>query len=113
MVSHHGIDHNLEKVYAITKMKPPESLHDVQKLMGCMATLSRFISWLGVRGLPFFKILKKQEKFQWTQEAQEAFKDLKKYLITPLTRVALNPHKNLQIYISATSNVVSTTIIVE
>jgi hypothetical protein len=44
MVSHHGIDPNPEKVPAITKMKPPESLHDVQKLMGCMAVLSRFIS---------------------------------------------------------------------
>jgi hypothetical protein len=44
MVSHRSIDPNPEKVLAITKMKPPESLHDVQKLMGCMATLSRFIS---------------------------------------------------------------------
>jgi hypothetical protein len=44
MVSHCGIDPNPEKVLSITKMKPPESLHDVQKLMGCMATLSRFIS---------------------------------------------------------------------
>jgi hypothetical protein len=44
MVSHHGIDPNLEMVLAITKMKPPESLHDVQKLTGCVATLSRFIS---------------------------------------------------------------------
>jgi hypothetical protein len=44
MVSNHGIDPNPEKVLAITKMKPPESLHDVQKLTGCMAALSRFIS---------------------------------------------------------------------
>jgi hypothetical protein len=44
MVSHHGIDPNLEKVSAITKIKSPESLHDVQKLMGCMDALSRFIS---------------------------------------------------------------------
>jgi hypothetical protein len=63
MVSRRGIDLNLEKVSAITKMKPPESLHDVQKLMGCMAALSRFISWLGVKGLPFFKLLMKQDKF--------------------------------------------------
>jgi hypothetical protein len=59
MVSHSGIDPNLEKVSAITKMKPPESLHDVQKFMGCMAALSRFISRLGIRELPFFKLLKK------------------------------------------------------
>jgi hypothetical protein len=63
MVSRHGIDPNPEKVLAITKMKPLESLHDVQKLAGCMAALSRFISRLGVRGLPFFKLLKKQDKF--------------------------------------------------
>jgi hypothetical protein len=43
MASHHGIDPNPEKVSAITKMKLPESLHDVQKLTGCMAALSRFI----------------------------------------------------------------------
>jgi hypothetical protein len=44
MVSHRGIDPNLEKVSAITKIKSSESLHDVQKLTGCMAALSRFIS---------------------------------------------------------------------
>jgi hypothetical protein len=37
---------------------------------------------------------------------------LKKYLTTPPTLVAQEPHKNLQLYISATSNVVSTTIII-
>jgi hypothetical protein len=63
MVSWHRIDPNLEKVLSITMMKPPESLHDVQKLMGCMAALSRFISRLGIRGLPFFKLLKKKDKF--------------------------------------------------
>jgi hypothetical protein len=44
MVFRRGIDSNLEKVSAITKMKPPESLHDVQKLTGCMTALHRFIS---------------------------------------------------------------------
>jgi hypothetical protein len=44
IVSRRGIDPNPEKVSAITKIKPPESLHDVQKLAGCMAALGRFIS---------------------------------------------------------------------
>jgi hypothetical protein len=63
MVSRCGIDPNPEKVSAITKMKPPDSLHDVQKLTGCMVALSRFISRLGVKGLLFFKLLKKHDKF--------------------------------------------------
>jgi hypothetical protein len=64
MVSHRGIDPNPEKILAIMNMKPPKCLHDVQKLIGCMTALSRFISRLGIRGLSFFKLHKKQDKFQ-------------------------------------------------
>jgi hypothetical protein len=45
--------------------------------------------------------------------AQEAFEELKKYLTTPPTLVSPEPHENLQLYISTTSNVVSTAIVVE
>jgi hypothetical protein len=113
MVSRQGIGSNPEKVSAITRIAPPASPHDVQKLIGCMAVLSRFILRLGVRGLPFFKLLKKYDKFKWIKEAQEAFEELKRYLTTPPTLVALEPHENLQLYISATSNVVSTAIVIE
>jgi hypothetical protein len=113
MVSRHDINPNPKKVSAITKMKSSKSLHHDQKLMGYMAALSRFISQLDIRGLPFFKLLKKQEKFQWTPEAQEAFEEMKKYPTTPPRLVASKPHENLQLYISAISNVVSTTIMVE
>jgi hypothetical protein len=63
--------------------------------MGCMTALSRIISWLGIRGHPSFKLLKKHDKFQWTQEAQEAFEQLKKYMTTPPTLVTSEPRENL------------------
>jgi hypothetical protein len=44
MVSHHGINPNPQKVSPITKMMLPESLHNIKKLMRCMAALSRFNS---------------------------------------------------------------------
>ena len=47
-------------------MGPPQSVKDVQKLTGYMAALNRFISRLGEKGLPFFKLLKKIDKFEWT-----------------------------------------------
>jgi hypothetical protein len=47
-----------------------------------MAALSRFISRLGERGMPFYKLLKKVDRFQWTAEAQEALEALKKFLTT-------------------------------
>jgi hypothetical protein len=72
IISHHGIKANPEKISTITSMKAPTCIKDVQKLNGCMAALNRFISKLGERGLPFFKLLKHQEKFTWTPEADQA-----------------------------------------
>jgi hypothetical protein len=67
IISHRGIEANLEKISAITSMKAPTCIKDVQKLTGCMAAQNRFISKLGERGLPFFKLLKHLEKFAWTR----------------------------------------------
>jgi hypothetical protein len=70
IISHRGIEANAEKISAITNMKAPTGIKDVQKLTGCMAALNRFISRLGEWGLPFFKLLKHQEKFVWTPEGR-------------------------------------------
>ena len=42
IVSAQGIEPNPDKVSAITNMKWPASVKDIQKLIGCMAVLSRF-----------------------------------------------------------------------
>jgi hypothetical protein len=48
-----------------------------------MAALSRFISRLGEKGLPFLKLLKASEKFVWSREADAAFTQLKEFLTSP------------------------------
>ena len=54
LISERGIDANPEKVGAILQMKRPVRVHDVQKLTGCLAALSRFISRLGEKALPLY-----------------------------------------------------------
>jgi hypothetical protein len=68
IVSREGIRPNPEKVKAVMKMKQPKCIKDIQKLTGCMAALSRFISRLNEKGLPFFKLLKAKEKFEWSRK---------------------------------------------
>ena len=67
-----------------------------------MAALGRFISKLGERGLPLFKLLKKTNHFDWTPEAEQAFQDLKKYLTSPPVLVAPSEGEPLLLYVSAT-----------
>src|SRR5438045_5756890 len=83
IVSYRGIEVNPEKLKDILRRNSPSKLKDVQKLTGYMAALIRFISRLGERAMPFYKLLKKQDKFQWTPEAQQAINNLKKFLQTP------------------------------
>src|SRR5438105_3046471 len=66
IVSYHGIEVNLKKLKDIFKMNSPTALKGVKKLTSSMAALSRFVSRLGERAMPFYKLLKKQNKFQWT-----------------------------------------------
>jgi hypothetical protein len=113
IISHRGIEANPEKISAITNMKAPTCIKDVQKLTGCMVALNRFISKLGERGLPFFKLLKHQEKFAWTPEADQALAQLKDFLSKPPVLMAPRKKEQVLLHLAATTHVVSTAIIVE
>jgi hypothetical protein len=80
IVSERGIKANPEKIVAITNMGPIKDLKGVQRVMGCLVALSRFISRLGERGLPLYRLLRKAERFTWTPEAEEALGNLKALL---------------------------------
>jgi hypothetical protein len=75
--------------------------------MGCLAALSRFISRLGERGLPLYRLLRKTERFTWTPEAEEALKNLKALLTSAPILVPRAAGEPLLIYVAATSKVVS------
>jgi hypothetical protein len=80
MVSSRGIDVNPKKVEVIEKLQPPWTRKEIQKLAGMIAALSRFISKLEERGMPFYKLLCKMDGFQWDDQAVAAFVELKQYL---------------------------------
>ena len=47
IVSECGIEANLEKISAIMRMGPIQNMKGVQRVTGCLAALSQFISCLG------------------------------------------------------------------
>src|SRR3954468_7822515 len=94
-------------------MKRPVRVHDVQKLTGCLAALSRFISQLGEKALPLYRLMKKSDKFEWTPEADSAFVELKALLSTQPVLTAPISKEPLLLYIATTRQVVSTVLTVE
>ncbi|XP_057530029.1 uncharacterized protein LOC130808593 [Amaranthus tricolor] len=79
LVDERGIEANPDKIQAIQNMRSPTSVKEVQKLTGCIAALGRFLSKSADKCLPFFKTIK-QQKFEWTAEAEESFRQLKEHL---------------------------------
>ena len=92
-------------------MEPPGNIKEVQSLTGRVAAPNRFVFKATDKCLPFFKVLKKT--FEWTDECQKAFQDLKIYLTTaPL----LSPSvlgKELYLYLAVTPHAVSLALIRE
>jgi membrane protein DedA with SNARE-associated domain len=113
MVSSRGIDANPKKVEAIKKLQLSRTRKEIQKMVDMMVALSRFISKLGERGMPFYKLLRKADDFQWDDQAAAAFVELKQYLKSLLTLVPPKPNDVLLLYVAATNAVVSTVIAAE
>ena len=113
IVSERGIEANPEKVSAITGTGPIKDLKGVQRVMGCLAALSCFISRLGEKGLPLYRLLRKSERFSWTPEAEEALDGLKALLTNPPVLIPLAMDEALLLYVAAMTQVVSAAVVVE
>ena len=70
IVSSRGIEANPAKIRALSQLAIPTNLQQIQKLTGCMAALSRFISRLGEKALPLYRLLRRTEHFEWTDAAR-------------------------------------------
>ena len=92
-------------------MEPPKNIKEVQSLTGRIAALNMFVSKATDKCLPFFKILRKA--FEWTDQCQKAFQDLKVYLtIAPLLSPSI-PGEELYLYLAVSPYAVSSALIRE
>nr|KYP61244.1 Retrovirus-related Pol polyprotein from transposon 17.6 [Cajanus cajan] len=113
LLTHRGIEANPDKCSAIINMRSPSTVKEVQQLTGRMASLSRFLSRAADKALPLFQCLRKNDRFAWTTECEEAFSELKKSLASSpiLTKPRLD--MPLLVYISASDRAVSSVLVQE
>ena len=111
MVSYRGIEANSDKIQAILDMKPTQNVKEVQSLIGRVIALNRFVSKATDKCLPFFRVLKKA--FEWTDDCQRAFQDLKAYLTTALLLSPFVLGDELYLYLAVTPHAVSSALVRE
>ena len=111
MVSQRGIEVNPEKIRVIVELAPPKTVKEVQSLNGKIVALNRFISRAVDKCLPFFRILKKS--FEWTDECQQAFENLKLYLSSPSLLSPSKPGEKLYLYLAVSRAAISVALVRE
>jgi hypothetical protein len=113
MLTRRGIEINPEKCKAIMDMRSPTNAKEVQRLTGRIASLTRFLSCSADKNLPFFQLLRKYEKFSWTEECEGAFQKLKEFLTTPHILVKPKLGTPLILYLAVSENACSSVLVQE
>ncbi|GKV49566.1 hypothetical protein SLEP1_g56308 [Rubroshorea leprosula] len=95
MVSQRGIEVNPEKIRAIAEMESPKSVKDIQ----------RSATQKDESG--------KQKKFEWSQESQAAFDELKSYLSSPPLLTKAVDGEILYLYLGISEEAISSVLLRE
>ena len=80
MVTHQGIEVNLDQIKTINSLQPPRNPKEVQKLIEMTTALNQFIFQSTHRCKPFFVLMNKWKDFEWIEECAQAFQQLIEYL---------------------------------
>jgi len=81
IVSVDGIDPLPDKLEAIRDWPVPHCLRDVRAFFGLASYYRRFVKGFATIAEPVTRLTRKMARFEWTEEAQQAFEALKKVLV--------------------------------
>lgn len=113
MLTSRSIEANPDKCEAILKMPNPSTLKDIQRLVGRLIALSRFIPKLAERARPIMKKIKKEETCKWDVECEQAFACVKEILMNPPVMNRPNLGEELQVYLGVSDTTVNVILLQE
>ncbi|XP_060210669.1 uncharacterized mitochondrial protein AtMg00860-like [Lycium barbarum] len=99
VVSRRGIELDPTKIKAIQELPPLETKKEVMSFLGRLNYIRRFVAQSTVIIEPILKLLKKDAPTNWTEECQEAFDKIKRYLSNPPVLVPPRPENPLLLYL--------------
>lgn len=99
-----GMRIDQEKIRAINDLKPPKSKKDLQKLLGLVNYVRKFIPNLGEISSSLSSLLKKDIFFQWTEIHDKDLQTIKNEINKNTTLKNFDPNKEIIIHTDASQN---------
>src|SRR3954468_9839273 len=108
-----GIEANPDKCRAFSELPTPNNKKSIQVLNGMLTALSRFVAKSAQHALPFFKLLRKEAAFEWSEECEQALARLKQVLFEPPVLSRRDDNEPLYLYLAVSNEAVSAALIRE
>ncbi|KAG8486223.1 hypothetical protein CXB51_019614 [Gossypium anomalum] len=99
-----GIRVDPSKISAIVDWKPPKNVTEVRSFLGLAGYYRRFVNGFSIIAAPMTRLLRKNIKFEWTEECQQSFEELKKLLTEAPVSVQPESGKEFAVYSDASRN---------
>ena len=103
IISKEGMKPDPDKISDITNMPTPRSKKDVQRLLGMITYLSKYIPNLSTITQPLRQLLHKRTEFIWTFEQNKAFDQIKQTLTSAPVLAFYDVNKEVELHCDASS----------
>lgn len=107
ILSRDGINPNPEKIKAIVEAPSPENTTQLKSFVGLVNYYSKFVAELSVMLRPFYDLLKKGAKWEWSEDCQRTFEKCKKALVDARILCPYDPRKPMVLVCDASDQGIS------
>src|SRR3954454_8225026 len=101
IVSAEGVAVDPSKVAAVTEWESPKNAGEIRSFLGLAGYYGRFIENFSKIARPMTTQLKKDKKFEWTDECEASFQELKQCLVSAPVLCLPDINKDFQVYCDA------------
>lgn len=90
-----------EKTLAIQQFRPPKDKEELRSFLGMVCFVAKFIPNLATVSFPLRELLKKNVRYIWQSEHQEAFDKIKSHMVEPEKLGYFDPNKKSRLVADA------------
>lgn len=101
VLNEEGVKPDVSKIEAIEKMKSPTCKKELQRFIGMIQYLSKFIPSLSAEAAPLRQLLKQNSDWVWDENNEKVFKKLKNMAIQAPVLKYFDPNKPITLSVDA------------